>query len=96
MIHDGDDGSCLLNNNNNAYCWRTMSNFNILYYRHAQTQVARATTLCKTARNICGSPVWNLLHVSLITPRNFEVAPRFFLGVGDVGNPAVLFYQNVS
>ena len=49
----------------------------ILYYRCAQTLVARATKLCKTARNICGSPARNLLHVSHLAPRNFEVVYRF-------------------
>jgi hypothetical protein len=42
-------------------------------YHHGRTnpgrQVARATTFCTVAPNICGSSVWNLLHVTLQVPR---------------------------
>jgi hypothetical protein len=32
-------------------------------------QVAVATKPCTVAPNICGSPVWNLLHVTILAPR---------------------------
>jgi hypothetical protein len=33
------------------------------------------------APNICGRLVWNLLHVTDLSPINFEVAPRFLENV---------------
>jgi hypothetical protein len=34
-----------------------------------RAQIAQTTKLCTVASNICGSPVWNLLHVTLLVPR---------------------------
>ena len=35
-------------------------------------EIALATTFCAKACNICGSPVWNLLHVMLPAPKNLS------------------------
>ena len=41
------------------------------------TPGCRATTFCTVAPHICESSVWNLLHVTILTPRNL----RYFLGI---------------
>jgi len=40
-------------------------------------QVAMVTNFCMVAPNLCGSSVWNLSHVTLLTNRTVEVASRF-------------------
>jgi len=39
---------------------------------NARGQVARATKFCTLAPDICGSLVWNLLHVTNLAPRIFR------------------------
>jgi hypothetical protein len=47
----------------------------------SHVQVAQATKFCTVTTNICGSSLWNLLHVTLLVPRILEVAPRFLENV---------------
>ena len=41
-------------------------------------RVVLTTKFCPVASNICGSSLWNLLHVTPLTPRNFKGVIRFF------------------
>jgi len=44
---------------------------------HPRRQVAVATKLCTVAPNICGSSVWNLLQITLLTPESSVVSSTF-------------------
>jgi len=41
-------------------------------------QVTMATKLCTVAPNICGSSVWNLLHVTFLMPRILRWLVHFY------------------
>ena len=41
------------------------------------SQVAMVTNFCMVAPDLCGSSVWNLCHVILLTNRTVGVASRF-------------------
>ena len=44
----------------------------------SRRQDAVTTTCCTVAHNICGSSVWNLLHVTFLTPRILECLIGFW------------------
>ena len=46
-------------------------------YSNPGFQVAMATILFIVTPNTFGFPIWNLLHVTLLAPRIYEMAPRF-------------------
>jgi hypothetical protein len=61
-------------------------------YKGAQIpkhKVAMVTKFCTVAPNICGTLVWNLLHVTCLVPRTFEVAPTLLENLCTPG----IFYQ---
>ena len=45
-------------------------------------QVARSTKFCTAAPNMCGSSVWNLLHVTFLAPRILRRLLEFSRSVG--------------
>ena len=45
-------------------------------------QVARLTKFCSAAPNMCGSSVWNLLHVIFLAPRILRQILEFLKNVG--------------
>ena len=45
-------------------------------------QVARSTKFCTAAPNMCGSLVWNLLHVTFVAPRILRRLLEFWKSVG--------------
>ena len=48
-------------------------------------QVARETKFFIVAPEICGSSVWNLLHITLLAPRIFKMALRFLENLFTLG-----------
>ena len=44
---------------------------------NAGTQVAVVTKVCTVARNVGGSPVWSLLHITVLTPTILKSLPDF-------------------
>jgi hypothetical protein len=45
--------------------------------------VVVGTTFCKEAPEVCGTPEWNLVHVTFLASKSFGVS--FFLGGGILG-----------
>jgi hypothetical protein len=45
---------------------------------NAGHQVAVVTKVCTVVRNVCGSSVWNLLHVNVLAPRILKWLPHFW------------------
>jgi hypothetical protein len=52
---------------------------------NTDSQVARTTKFCTVAPNICGSSVWNFLHVTILVPRILRWLLNFF---GNLCSPA--------
>ena len=40
-------------------------------------RIAQATKFCTVAPNNCGSSIWNLFHVTRLSPRNLRLVPVF-------------------
>jgi len=55
-------------------------------------QVARAMKFCTVAPNLCGAPVWNLLHVNFLALRILS----WLLGLKKMCGPgAIAYYQTL-
>jgi len=58
-------------------------------YTNFGRRVTRATKFCTVAPNVCGPSVWKLHSINCLTPKNFDVAPRFFK---KLCTPALTFF----
>ena len=47
-------------------------------YTNTGRQVSRAIIYCGVTPSVCGSPIQNLLDVSILALNNFEFASTFF------------------